>query len=127
MDEWLRPIRCYLSPAGRNTIADWYNGLSAQEQAYADEFIKNMRRIREWGMPHYRLALRGGEGLGELRWKSHKKQHRLIGFFAGGTWFAVMGCTHKQGIYNPPEALAIAKKRKKQIEHQEAMTAEYDL
>ena len=122
MSEWIRSIRCYVSPAGRNKIADWYNELSVQERADADEFVKNMRKVREWQMPDYRHRLRNGEGLGELRWKSNKKQHRLMGFLAGDTWFAVMGCTHKQQVYAPPEALSTAKNRKGQIERREVET-----
>ena len=45
MGELLKPIRRYVSPAGNNKVADWYNALSSQERADADEFIKNMRKI----------------------------------------------------------------------------------
>ena len=122
----MRSIRCYISPppASRNKIADWYNDLSAQERADADEFIKNMRKTRDWKMPLHK-PLRGG--LGELRWKSSNKQHRLIGFFMGYAWYAVMGCTHKQQVYDPPNALETAKTRKGQIERGEVETTEYDL
>ena len=122
----MRSIRCYISPppASRNKIADWYNDLSAQERADADEFIKNIRKLREWSWHEYRHL---GEGLGELRWESEKKQQRLIGFFSGETWYAVIGCTHKQNIYKPPDTLDTAKKRKKQIEREEVKTTEYDL
>ena len=128
MGDELRPIRCYVSPAParREKIADWYYSLSPQERADADEFIKDMRKIKLWKMPQYR-HLGGGTGLGELRWRSEKKQHRLIGFFSEGTWFAVMGCTHKQRIYDPPDALTSAAVRKNQIEREEVSTVEYDL
>ena len=78
-------------------------------------------------MPHYPPRLRDGQGLGELRWASGKKQHRLLGFFMGGYWFAVVGCTHKQQVYDPSDALATAKKYKKQIERGEVTTIDYDL
>ena len=123
---WLRPIRCYVSPAGRNKIADWYNGLTKQEQADADEFIKNARKLRSWELPLYR-KLTNGEGLGELRWTSEKKRQRLIGFFEDETWYAVIGCIHKQDIYTPPDCLETAKTRKKQIERREVQAVEYDL
>ena len=50
-----------------------------------------------------------------------------MGFFMGGYWYAVVGCTHKQQIYDPPEALTTAKKYKKQIERREVTTVDYDL
>src|ERR1035437_6990317 len=66
-------------------------------------------------------------GLGELRWISGKKQHRLLGFFGDGVWYAVLGCTHKQSIYSPTDALATAVKRKNEIQKVEVKTVEYDL
>jgi hypothetical protein len=125
--EWNTRIRCYVSPGGNNKIRDWYNGLSTQEKAYADEFIKNMRKTREWRPPNYRPRLGGGEGLGELRWESEGKRHRLLGFFMKGSWYAVVGCTHKQQVYNPPDAIDTAKRNKHQIERGEVETEDYDL
>lgn len=78
-------------------------------------------------MPHYRPRLRDGEGLGELRWQSGNRQHRLLGFFLGSYWYAVVGCTHKQQVYSPADSLETAKKYKKQIERGEVRTVEYDL
>jgi len=125
----MRSIRCYISPppASRNKIADWYNDLSAQEQADADQFIQKMRKTHDWEMPLYRRRLRGGEGLGELRWRSNNKEHRLIGFFIGYAWYAVIGCIHKQRNYSPANALETARTRKLQIEREEVETIEYDL
>jgi hypothetical protein len=127
MNVWRTPIRCYVSPAGNNRIADWYGSLLVQEKADTDEFLKNMRKTHDWQMPSYRSRLRGGEGLGELRWPSENKQHRLLGFFMKGCWYAVVGCTHKQQVYNPADSLNTAKRCKKQIERKEVRTVEYDL
>src|SRR6202521_2512785 len=103
MNGWRTPIRCYVSLAGNNKIADWYAGLSVQGKSDADEFLKNMRRTSDWQMPSYRAKMRGikgvkdrdTKGLGELRWSSENVEHRLLGFFRGGGWCALMGCTHK--------------------------------
>lgn len=127
MSGWRTPIRCYVSPAGNNKIADWYEGLSVQEKADTDEFLKNMRKTRDWRMPDYRPRLRDGEGLGELRWFSEGKRHRLLGFFMMERWYAVVGCIHKQQVYSPSNSLATAKKYKKQIERGEVQTVEYNL
>ena len=122
----MRVICCYVSPlpAKRNKIADWYNDLSPEERSDSDEFIKNMRKMSKWEMPHYKVL---GDGLGELRWSSCRKQHRMIGFFVDDTWCAVIGCTHKQRIYSPPQCMETARSRKSQIERSEVETIEYDL
>ncbi len=121
-----RTIRCYCSPAGNNKIVDWHADLSAQERADADTFIAIMRNKLEWAMPDYRRRLQGYKRLGELRWMSCKKQHRLIGFFMGGVWYALLGCTHKQQIYNPADALKIADKRRSDVENGNVNTVTYD-
>jgi hypothetical protein len=135
MSEWRTPIRCYVSPAGNNKIADWHVRLSAQEKADADAFLQIMRKTADWQMPDYRRQLRAIKGvkasqvrgLGEIRWPSGNKQHRLLGFFGDGVWYAVHGCTHKQNIYDPADALATAVKRKNEIQKGEVKTVEYDL
>lgn len=103
---------------------DWYENLSAQERADADELIKNQRKVRKWEWPAYKNL---GDGIGELRWKSEKKQQRLLGFFQNGVWYAVIGCTHKQQVYKPAECLKTASKRKTQIQNGEANSVQYDL
>jgi hypothetical protein len=77
-------------------------------------------------MPRYRPRLKDGEGLGGLRWKSEGKPHRLLGFFGHGLWYAVVGCTQKQQVYKPADALDTAKRYKRQIERGEVSTVEYD-
>ncbi|MGA3043307.1 MAG: hypothetical protein ABSF54_21235 [Bryobacteraceae bacterium] len=130
MSGWKTPIRCYVSGAGNNLIADWYARLTVQEKADADEFLKDMRKTiaSDWRMPSYRPSLWGLKGIGELRWHSEKKQHRLLGFFLDGAWIAVIGCTHKQQIYSPANALDTAKKYMNQIKGGKARpTVEYAL
>jgi hypothetical protein len=127
MSEQLKPIRCYVSPAQNNKIADWYESLSAQGRSDMDEFIKDMRKTAQWQLPNYRPKLHGYRGLGELKWVSGKKEHRLIGYLESGTFFAMMGCTHKGKVYDPTDALDEAAKRKSRIERGEARTVPYDL
>lgn len=127
MGDWRTPIRCFVSPADNNKIADWYSGLLAQEKADADEFLTDMRKTTDWKLPNYRPRLRGYNEIGELRWQSENKQHRLIGCFMSGFWCALIGCTHKQQRYDPVDALETARRRKGQVERGEARTVEYDL
>lgn len=77
-------------------------------------------------MPNYRSRLTGYK-LGELRWDSEKTEQRLVGFLKGGTFFALMGCTHKGKIYTPTDALDEAQRRKDRIDAGTARTVPYDL
>ena len=87
----VREVLCYVSPAGNNKIADWYEDLTATEKADTDEFIKTMRKTMDWIGSSYKPSLKGYSKLGELRWDSGNKKHRLIGFFREGKFVAVMG------------------------------------
>ena len=114
----------YVSPAGRDKIAQWYEDLSTQERADADRFIDNVRKVRDWSWPDYTHLF---SGIGELRWKSCNKQHRLLGFFSGEAWVVLHGCYHKGRTYTPHDSLETAKKRKGQIDRKEVATVEFDL
>lgn len=127
MADELKPIHCYVSPAGNNKIRHWYEDLSAQERADADTFIQIMRKTKDWKKPDYRSKLTGYKGLGELRWPSEQKQHRLIGYLQDGAFFALIGCIHKQQVYAPADALDTADRRKKEIRNGRAGTEPYDL
>jgi hypothetical protein len=127
MSVWRTDIRCYISPGNNNKIEDWYKALSAQGRADADVFIAVMRKTTEWRMPDYRPHLQGTKGLGELRWKSENRAHRLLGFFMKGSWYAVVGCIHKGKVYNPSDSLETAGRYKARIERGQVETVEYDL
>ena len=128
MIEYRTKIRCYCSPAGRNKIADWYNDLAA-DQAAADAFLIRMQRkeFSTWVDNDDYTPRMSPYEFGELKWKAGQKQHRLFGFFSSGNWYALMGCTHKQRVYDPADAKDTAKKRMKQIERGEVQTVKYDL
>lgn len=126
MAEQRTRIRCYVLPGGRNKIADWRRSLSVQEQADADQFLQTMQKTRDWRLPDYR-QLKDCDGLGELRWQSQNRQHRLLGFFSGGYWFALVGCVHKQQVYTPADSLETARRYKRQIERHEVEAVDYDL
>ena len=62
MSAYLRPLRCYVSPTGRNKIEQWYKSLSMAEQADADVFIKRMRKVHDWVYPQYKYLFWGNWG-----------------------------------------------------------------
>ena len=125
-----RRILCFVSPTGKDKIRDWYDDLGPAERATADAFIKTVLRKQDWVMPYYLPALSGSKDLkriGELRWICNNVNHRLVGYLMNGVDFAAMiGCTHKQQVYNPASALETAITRRKQIGRKEGTLREYD-
>jgi hypothetical protein len=95
-------------------ITEW---LSRNQGARARLRIRvlNLRRMprTEWKKTEFRYV---GNGLAEIKWKAGI-QFRIIGFDHGGYFVCVLGCTHKQNIYDPPEWLDTAKRRKREVEN----------
>ena len=94
------------------------------EQTEADEFLKNMQRTRKWESPQWKRLF---GGLGELRWIAEKKQHRLMGFFDGDIFVALIGCTHKDKRYKPDNALNTANDRHAKLKSGQGVRCKYDL
>jgi hypothetical protein len=128
MDTW--QFMDYISLRGRNVIQDWYAGLLMRERTDFDAFIRLLARTAEWRYPDFRW-LRGKKyrGLGEIRFESEKKEHRVIGYFnlVPRQYIMLIGCFHKQRIYTPANALDTALQRKKLIEQGEGTLRERKL
>jgi hypothetical protein len=109
-------FRDYVSPSGRNQIADWYTGLRPQVKADFDRLIQILERTREWREPFFkRLKGKKYRGLGEFRWETARVQYRIIGCVGSrsGEYVLLIGCIHKGSVYNPPECLDTAVQRMK--------------
>jgi hypothetical protein len=126
--EWMF---CDFSPApGKNPIQDWVDGLSE----YAEEmFWSVLKSNRKVPIPLHWTQLRYLEGeakehrLWELRFTADKKKYRVIGIFSPDTRkraILLIGCSHKQNVYDPPAAIETAITRKKMLENQEATAIE---
>lgn len=101
-----------------------------QAKADMDSFLRIIVRKDSWSTGSDFKWLTGPKfrGLGELRWKSMKTQHRIVGYYSGPkTFVALIGCTHKQNRYDPPNALETAVERRKRIERKEAKTSAYNI
>jgi hypothetical protein len=124
MDVW--KFMDYISPQGRNVIADWYTGLLAQEQSDFQALMRILAKTRQWHRGAFKLL--GGQyrGLGELRFDSERKAHRVIGCFgpALGQFTMLIGCFHKQRVYTPANALDTALRRKRFLERGEGSVHE---
>jgi len=106
---------------GRNVIADWRKkDLVAQQKADMDALILIWKTQKKWDSNDFKML---GGGLSEFRFRSCKAQLRLIGFHwprsplgAVGNYTFVLGCSHKQRVYDPPEALTTAADRMENLQ-----------
>jgi phage-related protein len=117
MDSW--KFMDYISPVGRNVIQDWYDRLLMRERADFDAFIRILAKTAEWKYPDFRwLQGKKYRGIGEIRFDSEKKAHRVVGYFSltSHQYVMLIGCFHKQRVYTPANALDTAVQRKKLLE-----------
>ncbi len=109
-------------------MTDWYNELPERTRVKFDRRLVYLRQIALWQMPHYKL-LSGKplKGLGEIRWKSDNLQHRVVGFQRENREFVMLiGCTHRQNVYDPPSALKTAAARMKDVKNGEVEVRDYE-
>lgn len=99
-------------------------------KAALDTFLKMLARLDKWERPHIKAL---GVGLSELRWTAGKIEHRIIGYGIADDhdgkhrYVMLIGCTHKQKNYIPPEALETARGRKMDIKNGVVKVSEYSL
>jgi phage-related protein len=77
--------------------------------------VKGLRRTTrsDWTKKQFRAL---GNGISEVKWEWEKKQWRAIGFDYKGYFVMVLGCTHKDNVYDPVDWLKTSKQRKSEIE-----------
>jgi len=82
--------------------------------------VQNMRKILriEWSENYFK-AIRNGDGLYEVRWQFQNKQFRAGGFDSGGYFILVVGFTHKDHVYDPPDWLETGKRRMREVKRGE--------
>ena len=74
----------YVNARGQNDIRDWLVSLPKKAQAKIDRLILILRTYEGPWPPQYVSALRGYEGLYELRVVASGVQYRPLGFFGPG-------------------------------------------
>ncbi len=77
----------------------------------------------EWNIKQFK---RLGGGLSEIKWEADKP-FRALGFYRGGYFVMVLGCTHKQDVYDPSNCIETAKKRMKEAKDGKWNIVDYDL
>jgi hypothetical protein len=101
-------------------IEKWYLGLSEEASDILNALLKTNSKA---SLPTNWVGckmLQGdckAEGIWEWRFFEDGIQHRLLGIFGKDRKTAVflIGCSHKDAVYKPPECLATAIKRAKEV------------
>ncbi len=112
-------VFCYDTSETPNLWKVWYDGVDGRVRAAHDVAVDYLlqREQHEWQKTPYFGPLVPKEGIYEIRIRGNV-QWRLAGYFGPGQkeFTIVLACTHKQQIYDPPDAKETAVKRKKQID-----------
>ncbi|MGB9429195.1 MAG: hypothetical protein WCC11_04865 [Gammaproteobacteria bacterium] len=111
-----------------NLIRDWCEKLSEKGSARLAAILEHLEQSKSWQKPEFkRLSGKAYKDLGEIRFKADNVQHRIIGMNgpAEGTYTLLIGCTHKDNIYEPPNALVTAVQRKKNLEDKTGSTCDH--
>jgi len=120
----------YVSPMGRHAIHDWRESLPmVQRKADLDAFLRYQVTVQNWAFPELRpFSGKKWKGLWELRWKSDGIPHRIGGYFANEDEFVMLiGFTHNQRKYDPPEMFDTILKRKNLIQKGDATLHEFTI
>ena len=120
----------YQSGSGRKAIDDWRKDIPVGlPRADLDNFLKIVAKKDKWEYPDLdSLQSKKYQGLSELRWRSGNVPYRIIGYSqADHEYVMLIGCTHNNKKYTPPDALGTAVKRRDKINSGEATICEYTL
>jgi len=117
-------LREVVDAGGNGVITKW---LRSKHDARARLRIRvqNLRRIPrvEWPTTQFRHL---GSHVYEIKWKASNKEFRALGFDRKGYFVLVIGCTHKQNVYDPAECLSTARRLKGEVENDERTTIDFE-
>ena len=121
-----RTFKDYVASNGTNYIERWFKSeLTEQQRSDLDELIGVLEKQKNWGLPDYRQLKGKHSALGEVRLRA-KPPIRLIGYKRDSEFILLIGCKHKDQIYDPPTALDTALSRKKDLENNHGETIDHD-
>jgi hypothetical protein len=112
-----------------NPIESWYQGLSEAGQDMFDALLKlnqKAERPNDWNGCKMLQGECKEEGIWEWTFFADGCQQRLLGIFGWNRKEAIflIGCYHKQKVYNPPKCLETAIRRAKEVRQRRAKVYE---
>ncbi len=105
--------------AGWN-IDDWYGSLTEVEQDVFDALLKTNAKAetpQDWNGCKMLQGAAKEEKIWEWRFHPSGRQQRILGIFGENRREAIflIGCNHKQEVYDPPKCIPTAIKRAKDV------------
>jgi hypothetical protein len=95
-------VRQVCTSSGRGVLTEF---LKKEAAARADfrvrvKLMACVERVK-WNENYFKFIR---DEIYEIKWKSGQKQWRALGFdYVKGSFVVVRGCTHKDGVYDPPD------------------------
>ena len=109
--------------SGKGVITAWLSGYGDGRARFRIRVMRLRQSQRPWPKTEFRPL---GKGLFEIKWKAGKKEFRAIGFERKDYFVMVIGCTHKQNVYDPHDCLNTAARRKGEVEHGNWRTIDFE-
>lgn len=105
-------------------ITEWLSR-DREAQARLRIRVQRMRQIprAQWTRNEFHGL---GGGISEIRWTAGNVQFRGLGFYRDGYFVLVIGCTHKQKVYDPHDCLKSAKAHKREVENGQRNTIPFE-
>ena len=109
---------------GKGVITRWLSPYPGSRAKFRIR-VQNLRRIpqAEWTKKQFHHL---EDGIAEIKWEFGKKEFRAVGFYRGGFFLMLIGCIHKQKVYDPPGWLDTAKRRKREVNDGQWRTVGYE-
>lgn len=118
----------YNAGSDRKVITKWIEGKSKEAKAKLDAILRRLVSMPRaaWDRPIFSPL---DAEISELRFKASNLQHRVFGYVdsSGSRYVMLIGCTKKQGNYDPRECIPTARARKLAIAAGSANTTIYAL
>lgn len=110
---------------GKGVITGWLSG-NVGARAKFHVRIGNLRSVprTSWNKKQFH-KLKDADGICEIKWKSGDKQWCILGFDKGEHFVMLLGCTHKDDVYDPKNCIETAKARKKEVEQGKRRIIDY--
>ena len=109
-------LREIVGANGKGVITNW---LSKEGGARAKFHVRigNLRLVprTDWNNAQFH-KLKDADGICEIKWKAGDKEWRALGFDKDDYFVMLLGCTHKEDVYDPKNCIETAKARKKEVE-----------
>lgn len=118
------PLKELVGGSGKGLVTVWLLSFPGARAKFRIR-VKHLRRMppEQWTRKQFH-HLPGG--LSEIKWEYGKKEFRAVGFYWRGFFLMLIGCTHKQGVYDPHSWLDTAKRRKGEVENEQWNTIGFE-